>query len=443
MNVKSKWLAWLRGRPGRIVLPSVVEQAATGKNTGACPAPTTVQPLQPRDAVEMPPATASPVSLEPEAKPMAQPAAAASVGDGARVSDALPPAVAIAGRGDQLFLSGGNQRVEDYLFGIRQPTPQSYKNFEENLAGRKRLAESIGASYVHVVCCDKQSVYREEYPHQEFSPLGERYRSSCPGAEFMYPVELLREARQTVDVYPTVDTHWSRAGELVVVSALLDRLGLADEAQTMRQHYADKAFEAGLTSGDLGSKMNPVRFIQRLDYPERFAKAAMDNRFGGNLGITKLVINPAAPSSRRLLVFGDSFLNSCLGLLSDPFRYLLFVRTPFMHPDAVMMFKPTHILTGNVERYLCHVAPDREAGCVLLAPVLRGHVLDPKNPLYRALDGVLSGNPKGVAQAMESFLTALSPDQPERMRSLAKAWLASGESLSPEIRRMVGGAFSS
>jgi hypothetical protein len=267
--------------------------------------------------------------------------------------------------------------------------------------------------------------------------LGDLYREQVPEAEFFYPVELLRHAKQTVDVYPPTDTHWSRPGEVLVVAALLRELGLDEDADEMLRHYPGKEYEAGPYAGDLGSKLSPEVLGPRIEYPERFAKASFDNRFGGNLGITRLFVNPAAREHRRLLVFGDSFLNSCLPFLSDPFRYVLFVRTPFMHNDAVMMFKPTHIITGNVERYMCHVASDREAGCVLLAPVLRGHVLDPKNPVYQALDGVFSANGRGVSVAMNSYLTALCATRPFEALPLSRAWLASGHVLAPAVQQLL------
>lgn len=339
---------------------------------------------------------------------------------------------AVEGRDGHLFLGGGNHRVEEFIFGHAVPDEASFHNFTENLKRRRQWVQQQGAAYVHMVSPDKQNVYREEYPHPGFINLASLYQNRCPEAKFLYPLEALRQHKQSgTDVYSHTDTHWNPEGALLASQLLLTELGLADDAHDMANWYAGKSYAGAAFAGDLGSKLKPVRMGPLIDYPERHLKFSYDNQFTSNTGFCRILINPAAPTNRRLLVFGTSSLAACLRFLSDHFHSLLFIRTPYMHPEALWMYRPSHVISGGVERYLSHVESDIQAHNFILTPILRGQAINnTHNTFYQALDGLLSQHPSVLRDAQLKQLTHwLTQGHGVRGIHMTQIWLKQGGTL--------------
>ncbi|EPB3343197.1 hypothetical protein GC257_17390 [Escherichia coli] len=159
--------------------------------------------------------------------------------------------------------------------------------------------------------------------------------------------------------------------------------------------------------GDLGAKLIPPIKECVEHYEENLLKITCDNKYSGNDGLIKLIINPEAQEDYKLLIFGDSFMMCCLTYFSDIFKYVIFVRSRHFHPELVYSFKPTHIISSNVERYLSHVDTDKNASNIFLLPFLKGLRFDSKNDFYSAFSALTSSNTSKLKEILYMKLQEL------------------------------------
>lgn len=326
----------------------------------------------------------------------------------------------VEGREGQLFISAGNHRIEEYLLGRLQVEESSFRNFDENLSSRRKLTESIGARFVHIVCPDKQTICAEHYPLRPAVTLGRLYKERCK-EPFLYPVEELRAPGPTQTYFKT-DSHWNFEGSFIATQCILRELGVQGAGELLDRRRAlpfKKEF-----SGDLGSKLEPNLSEETLYYEEIHEKIRFSNEFTKNNGMIRITVNPMAESNTRLLIFGDSFLNGCLSALTDFFRYTIFVRTPYLHQELLFSFRPTHVITGNVERYLARTSSDEAAeNCFFLA-LLRGLDFDHQNKLYPALSALTGRNQTKLEQIVLDHIQSLIKSQRlEAARNSLSGWL--------------------
>ena len=113
---------------------------------------------------------------------------------------------------------------------------------------------------------------------------------------------------------------------------------------------------------------------------------------GGNNGIVDLYFNmeTGAQSLGRVLVFGDSYARQMSQLIAFVADEVLFMRTPFLHPEVARDMKPDLVLTQNAERYLSHVQSDEQRPVFHLFPFFKEQPVQFDPQAARALSAVLS-----------------------------------------------------
>ncbi len=289
----------------------------------------------------------------------------------------------IVGDDNELFLSGGAHQVEDFILGIKKPHSISYQNFDSNIKFRNKISEEIGAKFLHIVCPDKQTVYTKKYPIKNTQSLGSIYKENC-NAEFLYPVNEL----QLETTYYKTDSHWNHLGALIAAKNILANFKINYENESERLSLAKKIEQLG----DLGAKLTPQAKELVEYFEENLLKITLNNEYQGNDGLIKICINPEAQKDYRLLIFGDSFMMCCLTYFSDIFKYVIFVRSRHFHPELAYSFKPTHIISSNVERYLSHVDNDKNTSNIFLLPFMKGLNFDTKNDFYTVFSALTSSN---------------------------------------------------
>lgn len=289
----------------------------------------------------------------------------------------------IIGDDDELFLSGGAHQVEDFILGIKKPNSLSFENFNSNIKSRKKISEDIGAKYIHIVCPDKQTIYAKKYPIKKTQSLGNLYKKNCD-VDFLYPISQL----ETEKSYFKTDSHWNSIGSLIATKQVLEQFNISYSNEKNRLLLSKKIEQLG----DLGAKLNPPIKECIEYYEENLLKITFNNNYNGNDGLIKIIINPEAQEDNKLLIFGDSFMMCCLTYFSDIFKYVIFVRSRHFHPELVYSFKPTHIITSNVERYLSHVDTDKNASNIFLLPFIKGLKFDSKNNFYEIFSALTSLN---------------------------------------------------
>lgn len=272
----------------------------------------------------------------------------------------------------QLFLGTGSHHVIDHAAGERVPVPSSFRTFAQNLLGRRALCSSLGVPYAHLIFPDKQSVLAEQFPVPLPICLADLYRARCPEAwsDVVYPRDELRA--RGPEVFQRTDTHLSPLGTLIVAREAVTRLLGAEWGARI------EALQSRLTVirdrvGDLGRKVEPPE-QERLPYLEgqrSWKRYYNDDQLqGGNSSLVEVLIAPDAPDSRRIVLFGDSFMRDMIAPLAFLFREIVFLRTPYLHAEMVGQLRPHLLITGNVERYLSHVLPDEDRASFFLMNAL-------------------------------------------------------------------------
>jgi hypothetical protein len=292
------------------------------------------------------------------------------------------------GTDGHLFLVGGAHAVLAYTTG-EQPIPdKAVAHFVENITRRKQFAHERGIPYCHLVCPDKHNVISDHFPFPIKVRLGEHFQARCP-VKFIYPVSELRQAAGSSAYFKT-DTHWTYDGCVAIVKVLTSGLGIGEqEIQQGIERLSGCLQTIEKFSGDLGNKLEPRVFEVGRRAVDPTHTNFFSNRVAGSNGTITIAINEHAPRDRRLLIFGDSFVLQCLGMLSLFFSEILFIRSPYMHFEIVDAFKPSHMLSANAERYLTGTPSDKGAPLALLMASLEGKTMDPTPQYYEALDAAL------------------------------------------------------
>jgi alginate O-acetyltransferase complex protein AlgJ len=316
------------------------------------------------------------------------------------MSNTSSPDVA-RGSDGTLFLIGGKQHVLPYLRGDRPLHKHVIGGVRSDLMKRKTRCDRMGAAYTHIVAPDKHSVFPDIFPYKVSVNVGAVYKDAC-GDLFDFPVasfERLGDRRG----YMHTGCHWNADGMVEFVRIALTNLGIGnDDIASMDGEIERLRYETYI-SGDIGRKLAPKAYetAYLLHFPHFvhiFSNNVVDNNWK-----TYVTINPQAPLD-RLLVFGDSFALSCLGLLSLYFREILMVRSTNFHTELLGAFHPTHVLTENVERYLPSMKLDQLAPNALVAPFLMKKEMAPDERFYEALNAVLK---QGTRQH-DNFISSLS-----------------------------------
>jgi len=294
--------------------------------------------------------------------------------------------VAIGRRG-HLFLVGGAQSVLAYALGEMNIKPGIKRLFKENLEGRRNFCESVGARYCHIVCPDKHSVLRSEFPFTVKVQVGELFKGLF-GDLFIYSREELASC-SAGDSYWRTDSHWNLQGKLVFARKALEEFGFREEAiqPVFKEIIKDSTHEQQFC-GDLGRKLQSKPHETGPSLRRAAHILHYSNHAYGNNGTTMVSLNLRAPSG-RLLMLCDSFAMGCIDIFSLFFREILLVRTPFFHYELARDFRPSHVLSSNVERYLPNTPTDREAPVGLLFPHVLGKALAPDVGYYPALNAQL------------------------------------------------------
>jgi hypothetical protein len=286
-----------------------------------------------------------------------------------------------------LFLIGGQQNVLAYVSGAKRLNPLVIRTMKGNLTRRRDRCERMGARYVHMLCPDKHTAMPERFPYPIEVPIGRIYHDACEGL-LEFPVEELRAIEPTRG-YRRTDTHWDSAGMIEFVRLTLLRLGI-DDATFREAMPAIRALEVRKRAycGDLGRKLTPRQLELGLLMNKPENSIYLSNNIVGNTGGIRVFINFDAPFE-RLLVFGDSFILGCLGLFSLFFKEVFAVRTAYFHPELLGLFKPTHVVTSNVERYLPRIPSDKKAPIALLLAFLHKKRLAPHEQFYQGVNALL------------------------------------------------------
>ena len=162
------------------------------------------------------------------------------------------------------------------------------------------------------------------------------------------------DLNRTEPVFRTLDTHMTDFGSMAITQHVLHRWGL--QYDTDRFFTVFQCNEAGDLSKMLGTEDKSTENSLR----PKFYFQIFDNRTAlpGNTNNVRIIHNPESTTNKRILIFGDSFINFSLIFFSPIFRDIVYVRSATFQSDMVELMAPDFVISSNAERYLCKVEAD-------------------------------------------------------------------------------------
>ena len=112
------------------------------------------------------------------------------------------------------------------------------------------------------------------------------------------------------------------------------------------------------------------------------------------------------PAVRNCCFLENSFLISCIDMLSVFFGELILVRTPFFHPEMIDMFNPDYVVSSNVERYLPSTPSDSEAPPALLFADVLEKAKKPDEFFSQVLSAILRPGTRYRERVLKKVLEA-------------------------------------
>ncbi|TVU70809.1 hypothetical protein FQP81_17675 [Pseudoalteromonas distincta] len=240
------------------------------------------------------------------------------------------------------------QRQFDFLIGKSKVTATNTNNFIKNISKNHKFCEENKINYAHAIFPCKAVAYRKKFAEIgiEINPIASSKHLSHQ--RVFYPkINNIKE-----DWYHKTDTHCSYIGYLNILRNLF-------RIVDMEFPKLEIVIGKRLITGDLG-KMCNAKDVE-VDYIKGFGNNAIVHKFSniealpGTSGEIYFTVNDEPIIKKRLLLFGDSFFEGCLDILSNIFEEVCYIRNPFIMQDVALLLKPDIVFTGCAERYLTKV----------------------------------------------------------------------------------------
>ena len=218
-----------------------------------------------------------------------------------------PDGAVIVGEEGWLFLVKGANAVVEQFTGRTVMAQDWLLDWSDLVQRRSQAVASLGARAAWIVAPDKLAILEHHYPE----PLprdGPR------------PIERLLDEAHLPLLYPRsemidggasaclrTDTHFTPSGNELLHRPVCAALGLdpADAPGGPKERH--------LAAGDLGAHFTPP-ILEVMERPQGYGSARVSESnhaevraAGGHIGTRMVLVNPAAPDPRTLVLFGDSY----------------------------------------------------------------------------------------------------------------------------------------
>lgn len=220
--------------------------------------------------------------------------------------------------------------------------------FHDNIQFNRDYASKTGTHYHHIVFPAKIPTFEKLFSQAGIN-VTPMFSEAHTGPNISYLDAFLIPEKH----FLVQDTHNSDMGRIALSSNILQLLNLPK---------IDDEFlwESSQVLGDMGKRLNLEPFPEQKMVDIKNVKTAKKlfhtaSALSGNSGMIMFFFNALPKFNKRLLVFGDSFVQSCLSILSFYFSEVIYLRSPFIIPDIADNLEPDFILTSNAERYLTSI----------------------------------------------------------------------------------------
>ncbi|MBJ7308000.1 MAG: hypothetical protein JHC63_09080 [Acidimicrobiia bacterium] len=290
-----------------------------------------------------------------------------------RVGDISLDRVAIVGANQMLFLyEGSNDHYRSYSKFRKSQLIETGREWA-NLTAQRQSKSSDSLQVLSLFVPNPASCMPDLYPLPlpvcPTAAWTEMRRLLADDSGVLFCDELftasLPENRSAANPWLRTDSHWSEFGSLIVVNAILDRLGVSP---IMAQSVSTEPF---FLSGDLGYRFGDEVGVSvmgslfvDLPTPSCVYDSGNGSMDGASMGRRVEWRCPDAPLPSSLVVVGNSFAGT--GLSRNHLTYWLsrvFQRTVFLHgasvpTDVVETYQPDILLFQGLERFFGIVPVD-------------------------------------------------------------------------------------
>ncbi|WP_457107608.1 alginate O-acetyltransferase AlgX-related protein [Methylobacterium sp. P5_C11] len=276
-----------------------------------------------------------------------------------------------------LYWVGRASEVEAF-YGDTATSRRILTRWMRLIGRRARRLDGLGIRHVHTVVPDKLAIY-PDLLGRPFPGLADppglrlaRMVARDSGATMVDLQTPLLAARVDEPVYLRTDTHWTYRGYLTAYRALCEALDAPVAAHVFSGTCVTERF-----TFDLGEKLAPPidEAYVAYDFPRRAARvdanALVDVRESGRairprglfVGSRVVFENVAAPDSRRVVLFGDSYIYSpgarLTAMLAETFREVHAIWSANLDWRYIEAVQPDILIFEIAERFLRQVPTDR------------------------------------------------------------------------------------
>ena len=285
------------------------------------------------------------------------------------------------GKDGWLFLKRGSNNLLEYYRNPDLFDGQLIKKWIDLLEQRINFCSQNAMEYLHLIVPDKLTIYSEYFSghldHFDGSPLQKiskelgdiRYKNIL--SRIINPIKDFNAKKNQELLYWKTDTHWTFYGAYYAYQLICDRLNVSPNSDilTRKQNRVRLAL-------DLGSKMDPV-LTEEAGFCELTKDAkrvhankivlykeanGLENDGGLHIGSHVIFRNEGALSSKKVVVFGDSFseyrTHLLTGMLAETFNEVHFVWSTSLDKEYIKKISPDILITEIAERFMPCVPDD-------------------------------------------------------------------------------------
>lgn len=255
----------------------------------------------------------------------------------------------ISGRNNWLFLDNDTNRSVDQFQGNLLLSSEVISNWVKYHDWVSDTASHIKAEWQLLVVPAKEEIFPEYYPFKrgELTPIDQFLQEFKSIKNVSCPINALLDTRELS--YYRTDTHWSDYGAYVAAIEILKNFKLDNHII-----YLKNTFHTKLSEGDLGSRLTPPHRSVSLfaDHAPSSITKIFDSCIS-NIGRIWIFENLESSSSKKVIIFGDSFSVNLVNQLSCVFRRVVYAHTVASIDQTILDHEqPDFLLLQTNQRFL-------------------------------------------------------------------------------------------
>ncbi len=195
----------------------------------------------------------------------------------------------------------------------------------------------------------KEMVFSEYYPYSRGAvcPIDQLNKLiNEVHVDYYYPIDDLREDRNS---YSKTESHWCNKAACDVILKVFSKLNIS--LSNFQNPYT---FELINQVGDLGSKCQPPEksFYYKYKNDINHASVVFSNEITTQGSVIKY-LNSSAFIDKTIVIFGDSFIDCCLSLITSIFTNVVRIRSNATLIQEVIDYEqPDCVLAEITERFI-------------------------------------------------------------------------------------------